>query len=1003
MKNKMKKLSEQGSMMVEALAMLGLITMVTPILYKKAAERTTELQDINAATQLRTLSGALDSYIKDNYGTISEGAAVQSVSSSDIEPYLPYNFNLNASKLFDQYKFALHNRVIGEGDTRHSAITGLVLAPTLGELPMIRASKIASMVGANGGVVQNGVVQGVQGGWKSPLSEFNLGGNVDDGSLAMSSVHAVTTAGVADLSHVLFRDNSRGINFNTMSTTLYMGGEDLADVTNLIAKEGNMYLLNGTTNVGKSGAPQDLYVWGDANIKNNLNVDKDANITGTLTAGAANILQDLHVGGDTTMDGNLTVAKKLEVHGGATIDGGDIQLGDSSHNVKIDGNNVDINAQNNLNMSGDNVNVTAQNDLHMKSENGDVYVEAPHGDLNMYGDNVNVTAQNDLHMKSENGDIYMTTPNGDVNINDVHITNEGDIVLPPGGEVVLQPEKPGDPTGFHADYIHAHRGLGAGGGNMNDASRRTDGGNFNFWATDSIVHVKNPNFVVGSTDVASGRLGVTSSETYMRNGSSKVSVTTDETEIVGSKNIEAYAPTVNLYESGDKSGLFIDKNKMTLQNNAGGNPTAEVYLDDTKLQLGAKPSRSTARSFIELTNLIKMSSKNIGADEENLIFGQDLPEIGTTDWNNEVKKEIRTSGVRVNRRGIVQLPRGTYNSGDNTVGKQETAGYAKLDRILSNKELESDALPSAPSKKYDAYQVNPAYTSVMHDIKLTTRGGARLSDILPDFINKGIYVLDNTYKETGWDWGGNVTNIGSNGTPVGTGLPGECSSSDGYCTASPWLGVVPTPLCPPGYSKVITINPVRWKMADTFHAKVGEPPTSGSYGEKFRNYFEPVYDPRDAFSGFELEYADGTVGTHTHEVKSFGTMLTYQTNTWLNTTVDKISNGGVFKGWSAIMGFLYDGNLYSSVYSGAAGKIIWNLFPVYQQELSAIANVYCYFERRPSGVRPNFVDGLNWNSALVDTKDQLTSFRSGIDNSSKANSAYTNRLNDPTLGYDDVW
>lgn len=25
---------------------------------------------------------------------------------------------------------------------------------------------------------------------------------------------------------------------------------------------------------------------------------------------------------------------------------------------------------------------------------------------------------------------------------------------------------------------------------------------------------------------------------------------------------------------------------------------------------------------------------------------------------------------------------------------------------------------------YDAYQVNPAYTSVMHDIKLTSRGGA---------------------------------------------------------------------------------------------------------------------------------------------------------------------------------------------------------------------------------------------------------------------------------------
>ena len=40
---------QKGSMMVEAIAMLGLISMVTPVIYKKAAERTNEMQDINAA------------------------------------------------------------------------------------------------------------------------------------------------------------------------------------------------------------------------------------------------------------------------------------------------------------------------------------------------------------------------------------------------------------------------------------------------------------------------------------------------------------------------------------------------------------------------------------------------------------------------------------------------------------------------------------------------------------------------------------------------------------------------------------------------------------------------------------------------------------------------------------------------------------------------------------------------------------------------------------------
>ena len=46
MRNSWKKYAERGSMMVEALAMLGLITMVTPVLYKKAAERTTDRKSV---------------------------------------------------------------------------------------------------------------------------------------------------------------------------------------------------------------------------------------------------------------------------------------------------------------------------------------------------------------------------------------------------------------------------------------------------------------------------------------------------------------------------------------------------------------------------------------------------------------------------------------------------------------------------------------------------------------------------------------------------------------------------------------------------------------------------------------------------------------------------------------------------------------------------------------------------------------------------------------------
>ena len=129
--------------------------------------------------------------------------------------------------------------------------------------------------------------------------------------------------------------------------------------------------------------------------------------------------------------------------------------------------------------------------------------------------------------------------------------------------------------------------------------------------------------------------------------------------------------------------------------------------------------------------------------------------------------------------------------------------------------------------RYDTYMVNPAYTSVMHDIKLTTRGGARLSDILPDFINKGIYVVSNTIpenfkiKDDTDNNAGDLKFYGYNGTYGAQILASESSinsTEDINFTrenawASPFLGAVPAPQCPPGYGRVITLSPYSFEMA----------------------------------------------------------------------------------------------------------------------------------------------------------------------------------------------
>ena len=55
-------LLERGGLMIEALAMLGLIAVVTPTMYKKSAERTLEVEDINTATTMRSYMNAAEAW-----------------------------------------------------------------------------------------------------------------------------------------------------------------------------------------------------------------------------------------------------------------------------------------------------------------------------------------------------------------------------------------------------------------------------------------------------------------------------------------------------------------------------------------------------------------------------------------------------------------------------------------------------------------------------------------------------------------------------------------------------------------------------------------------------------------------------------------------------------------------------------------------------------------------------------------------------------------------------
>lgn len=996
MKDKLRKISQQGSMMVEALAMLGLITMVTPVLYKKAAERTTELQDINTATQLRTLSKALDDFIQDNYNDIAEGPEGEvSVDKADIVPYLPYNFNVDESKLFGDYQFALRNELIYPGtDKEHSAITGVVLAPTSSDMPMLRASKIASMVGANGGVVRSNEIQGVQGGWSAPLGDFGFD-NAPDGSLATSSVHAVTSAGAgADPKHVLFRDDSKGdIDYNTMQTTLYMGGFDVADVEKIIAMDDEIYLESPKVTTS-----------GDLAVTSQLTADT-AGITGLLTAGTAEIANALKVTaggaditGATTISGATNIKEgMLTAEQGAVIKGG---AGDSTSTTETDfalTTEGSVLVKNNAHVMGD---MKIEQALVAKSLYGELGIGggklgegedagynfmANADEVTIAGNKFKVGAtSNDkprLEVKDNNTVLYSPSGNNRFIINDngftlgqgiyqnsfnmsdgfasLYADNEIAMVHPQGrvrlNSEIAEISHAGEITINSSDFVNIE-GEGRG------------------------VRLRGPAVAAMATDAM----------VTLRDGQARIGYNTGTSD-------DTFGP--HLYANSASAVLTGGK--------GSGVRTPQISLSE-----GDITAEGDQFEF----------NDNFIMNNDDIVFAESAEDPSRADNNG--KYANRTAGVRIMREGIIQLPAGGTSDRSNLKvekGKQDVPGYIKLDRILANESLPEvvslgsykhyNAAGGEADHPYDAYQVNPAYTSVMHDIKLTTRGGARLSDILPDFINKGIYVLDNTYKEEQGKekWEDYTVQAGTGGSgPIISGEPGDCDSSD--CIASPWLGFVPTPQCPPGYSKVITISPIRWKMAEAY-AVAGEKPVGDlSFNEKFTRYFFPARDPVNV--KFELEEVDGSGGKHTHQVVS-GTPFTFQTNTWLNTTVSgyrddgEIVSGGQrmssFLGWHAIMGFLYYANDYQeylkSLGQNLSDVVIWNLFPVYNEEMAAIANVYCYFERRDME-NPDW----NWNPNLVDGGgsgyNQLTRFRRGYN---KNNSDYTGRLNDPALEYDEAW
>ena len=968
--------------MVEALAMLGLIAMVTPMLYRKAAERTTELQDINVASQIRMVSAAVDAYLKDNYTNLADRDDTFLIKTGDdasddeqkdydgVSAYLPEGFNLDrASKLFNEFEIAVRKDSATDlNGNERPVFTSAVVASLKDDMTKVRAAKIASMIGTNGGIVSNEDgdywLNGTQGTWRTTPNQFGFSDEPDwrENSLVSISSEAISSAvGDVNADEALFRVWKGTPDKNTMTTSLFIGGGDtvalelqghnINDVNNLIVNgdtslngevitpislrgdlifRGADRAIQQVTQINMGGAEeQDIKIdGGGGNIENFANISAESFHGGSFEGTTGTFSGDvISTEGNISASNGTVSGKKLEAGSDGIVTDGDLEM--NGHNIR-------------------NIGEAFGDTAHFKNVLVDDHIDMNGGHID-----------NTVYIIMSGGEESFIDMNEGAIRNLGQLEMAGDIVM--HGHDITEVGKIFGETAEFSDVI-ANNSVTSPKGTFDDLHAKnylTVGGNTHNQGT--VLEVKTANN--GTAFFKTNQFGVgMHGQSAYNNDANKIVIDSSGT-FVG-------------YHAGSQQGLYANSNSVFV-GYRGGN--VGLYSTD-------------AGSAISYDNVAMKVSKNgvlVGEHGDIESFINEIPDEVPNASNPSVLSD-RSEGVYISRSGAIELQTPTESTSDQT-------GFVRARRLVSDIKYTpssyggSDDAWSGENDRY--YEVNPAYTSVMNDIKLASRGGARLSDILPDYINKGIYVADNTYADAeGFTW-----------EDASGGLPGndvesaatECSN----CDTSPWLGFVPAPLCPPAYESVITLEPMRWKMAEAY--ALGDPNYNYTSGADLQgNNFENIFwrDPNP--SSMEISVSEAGDGTHTATISGYP--FVFQTNTWLNTSVYSHVDDGYTDGWHAVMGFLYDANS-EEMYKRRTGAsnwpetdgipdIIWNLFPVRDQELAAIARVYCSFRRYKD-------DNWTWgDDSPVFKYDQLQHTKTSKD------SDWITQANDPTLSdYKTEW
>lgn len=996
-----KSSDQRGALMVEAIALLGLMTMISPMIVRQTAERTTEMEDVAVAGQMKTIKDSLENYIRSDYTNLIPNPPQQAefqknIEASKLAPFLPASYidsgAIRGNKLAEGFDVGVRgfctekqNKSTGKIEdctlgascecTRYK-IVGMIVSKSDTEIPDKRAARVASMLGADGGYMRTKEVvdaisttpEGAAGAMKKVLGAQGMW-EVDDidkyvtgtdatkgGRIAMSTVFS---SGLS--ADYLYRKHVNGIpDANSMFTDLDMGGNGACTDTsgdgkcNRINNAGGMEVVGGRLIVreknGASGEDQ-ADGTGDALARIALGVNTAsmqvkqgvAISAGTAPAavpgdgsivlsGSNNITAD--AAGDFSAQGNTVEMQTRDGNlrfaagdGSIAMEAYDAASGatDPTSQIALNSAQADIKAPT--------VTATATGgDLELKSDTNDVVVSAANL-LNMSGADVELAASNELTVHSDQNitveaEQAMTLATG-----------SGDLLINSGNNLNLSA------TNF-AQVDARLITLNAGPAQLTMGS------------------------MIAASGSSDGRGDATSGSPSIRPNSLS--------KIVGGLTVDSANDKALTISDAGKASVVLQKQGLTIH--ASTDKAAGMIQGNT-----FGKNDITIAATADRGGVIALGSNEYEHSIE-LVGKTGTVHAGVFEPKNIANASGTLFKPVTNRLNATFDSSGKYTGGapDEISGGADTFGT-----IVSDATGSKTYNVHGGDTSMNKFRVNPAFTSVMNDIKITSRGGARLSEALPNYILKGIYDLNNTYargpwpclspsasssgseasceyelpkkSDEGFDFyplndiptaGGNVDTTPAdkytvnlyNDKYVECGTTGSgASATYNACLAHPFLGVVPAP------GRQVSTDSGEETMGgmdegvcpDGYVAAMTITPYQFEVGKV--NYVK-TFQP--AQSADTLEYIAYMQWNWSHPRKGG----IFQPATAVGIATEDVIKDGVLKGWKVAMGTIGYGypkpgaNEQDNSGDANTAHWIWNYGGnVVVDSMKAYAQTYCYF------------------------------------------------------------